>query len=517
MSYDSEVAADSPLAYWKMIDAAGPLVDTVAGYNLVLTNAPTLGHAGPILSVAGDRSVGFAKASSQYAQAAGNTTFVLGNAFTMEAWVKTNSKGVTTDRRSIFANTGAAHTPALEIGGQGTIGNRVCLTTPGSFICETDDWAVGIGEWAHVVYVRTGAGAGQQIIYVNGVAQPLRTDAAETFVDSAATWAIGRRTTNAQFWDGDIARAAIYGTALSQARVLAHLAAGKAAAAALTYAPPVLTNPRVIFLSNPSPDLVLPTSQDYILVLPRNAALTPGTSGALFINGGRNIVIVGGEIDISGVGSPNETNARMMFVQNNTGTVYLEGVWCHGSSFTEGIDIFSVATTFIMQNCRMDGLGPINGTIHPDHLYISAAAGVYVDGFTADTAYQGISIVGDTGVVGPVELRRVNERKTAGVGSIFWQATRANPLTLDRYYAVPGLARALNTDVAPSATDPTFPAALSATDGTVTWPGPTGITGKVNPGTPPYGDFVPAGMAGRSYVSPLALVSSYRDFAGALA
>jgi hypothetical protein len=506
MSYDSEVLADAPIAYWKMIDAAGPLVDSISAYNLTLNNTPTLGDAGPILSVAGDRAVGFAKASTQYAQAAGNTTFAIGNVFTLEAWVKTNSKALTSDRRSIIANTGAAHTPALELGGQGGIGNRICLTTPGAFICETDDWAAPVGAWAHIVYVRTGASAGQQKIYVNGVNMPLRTDTSETYVDTAAAWAIGRRTNASQFWDGDIARVAIYNAALSQARVLAHLAAAKSAISpALSFAPPILTNPITLQATNPATDFNLAAGQDYIIQLPTGAALTPGVSGAIFINGGRNVVIIGGEVDISGVASPNETNARFLFVQNNTGTVYIEGVWVHGTSFTEGLDIFSAGTTYIQQNCRFDGLGPINGTIHPDLMYFSACAGVFVDCFTGDSQYQGISVVGDTGVVGAQTFRRCNVTQTAGNGPMVWQSTRANPTTLDRVYVNPGITRALASSVSPNSADPTFPAATSAADGSVTWPVPTNITGAVIPGISPYGDFVPLGVAGRGYVSQFTL------------
>jgi hypothetical protein len=64
---------------------------------------------------------------------------------------------------------------------------------------------------------------------VNGVSQPLGVDTAETYVDAAVTWAIARRTNATQLFNGSIARVAVYGSALSSARVSAHLAAATAA------------------------------------------------------------------------------------------------------------------------------------------------------------------------------------------------------------------------------------------------------------------------------------------------
>jgi hypothetical protein len=228
MTYDTTILADSPLAYWKLDEASGTtLVDQVASYNLATANSPTLGVTGPITSDgAGNRAVGFASASSQYAQAASNTTFALGNVFSIEAWVNETTIGSNAARQSILANTGATATPALEIGGSFSTG-RISITAPGVFVCESPSSTyTTTGVWTHLVYTRTAAGTGNQQIYMNGVAVtgPL-IEAAQTYVDTACAWAIGRRTTNAQFFNGAIARVAIYGSALSAGQVATHYAA----------------------------------------------------------------------------------------------------------------------------------------------------------------------------------------------------------------------------------------------------------------------------------------------------
>jgi PKD repeat protein len=219
--YSTEVLADSPRAYWRLGEASGTTAADASGNGRVgsYLNTPTLGVAGALASDT-NTAVGF-NGTNEYVsvpyQAPLNPAQM-----TVEAW-------------------------AYPTGGQGT--NRSIVTSrdysPGNargyilyassantwqFWLGNGDWAVVYGppivlnQWTHLVgtydgttarlYVNGALAAFSNTGYLQNAVRPLR-------IASGAT-----DKTNPQYYlPGRVDEVAVYGSALSAARVQAHFAA----------------------------------------------------------------------------------------------------------------------------------------------------------------------------------------------------------------------------------------------------------------------------------------------------
>lgn len=287
----------------------------------------------------------------------------------------------------------------------------------------------------------------------------------------------------------------------------------------LRWAPPQLEAPIVQVVDHSTDWYPLNPNQDYILQLSSTAKVQPaGSSGMAQILGGRNLVLIGGTIDISGGSTaPNQSAGRALYFNGQTGIVHIEGLYVSGGNFAEGVDIYSPEAIFQLVNCRMDGLPADNGAIHPQ--FIAPYAGykeLRVDRFTGSTAYQGFQLaLTSGGPFGPTTLRRVNIVQNPGSAQastqVLWVGRNDGPVTLKDFYIQPRGNDALVSTVMPSQS---FGDAAQRPfvnpDGSVQWPAKAGVSGKVMLGSPPSGDFAAAGGAtgggpdkpGFGYVSP---------------
>src|SRR5437867_8130879 len=88
----------------------------------------------------------------------------------------------------------------------------------------------------------------------------------------------------------------------------------------------------MFLLQSPTRVLYLKPHADYILKMPRTP-VRAGIGGGLWIHGGHNIVIIGGEFDFNGVVNTNPTKekeGRVITLMDVTGVVHIEGIWAHG-------------------------------------------------------------------------------------------------------------------------------------------------------------------------------------------
>ena len=146
--------------------------------------------------------------------------------------------------------------------------------------------------------------------------------------------------------------------------------------------------------------------------------------------GGESIAVIGCEWDVSSSG---EDNSRMMLrFYYQTGDVYVEGVYGHGSHLTEGIQMRAPEATFTIQNMRVDSLiGSRNGN-HADVLQPwGGAEAIRVYNLTAlDLHYQGVLFNDDeAGGTGPIDMQNVNLEMAQG-------PTRDNDLRSGGRYAI---------------------------------------------------------------------------------
>jgi hypothetical protein len=286
-------------------------------------------------------------------------------------------------------------------------------------------------------------------------------------------------------------------------------AAGPAGAAPirLTWRPPLLVNPIRLAITS-ARNLELDPRRDYILELPRDRPLVAGY-GCVHIEGGHNIVLIGGECYAPPRLDATEGTGRVFYIQGNTGTVHIEGLYAHGPGLTEGIDIFDSPNTVLqVENCRFETVSNWGRqAIHSDLIQADSLAALRVDRFTGSSQVQGIFRGGASPAPAGADLRHVNIIGVAGGtdGRLLWNGSGPfgpYSMALSHVYVRPFPGASVGTSVWPGVDQSWRLAPRVRADGSLQWPYAAHITGVVHSGTPPSGDFVPPGVAGRGYVSP---------------
>jgi hypothetical protein len=279
----------------------------------------------------------------------------------------------------------------------------------------------------------------------------------------------------------------------------------------LRWAPPVLHDPVLMRVDTEPNALRLDPNTDYIVQLP-DRPLTRG----LNMRGGRNVVIIGGEIDIPWQGAgASIASRRALHITHATGTVHVEGLLLHGEDISEGIQINAPDAIVQIQNVGVFDIRARDqvrfSDNHPDLIQsYGNAREIRVDRFTGSTDYQGFFFQADFHgpVHGPVHLSRVNLIGAPTSRYLLWFSPGSEDVTLDDVWLdVPaersgGLGRSVWPDARGA-----YPERAQVELGEVavaSWPesmSPT-IHGFVSSGRPPVGDFVRAEAIGIGYVSP---------------
>jgi hypothetical protein len=281
---------------------------------------------------------------------------------------------------------------------------------------------------------------------------------------------------------------------------------------------------------NPS----LNANTDYRIHLPTSGPLV----GGLTISGGRNVQVIGGEIDLLYPCSDSSNNCHGIYINRGsaTGQVYIEGVYIKNpdpnyltdtKDTGDGIvaDNYPGTTDIVMQNVRIDGIkgcDPAVPSAHADVFqpYNAPGAMMMVDRLTGTTDCQGFQVDPDYaystygltpkgGVFKNVNID-VFPNPSSGNNNRYamWFTYSTNscvtyPITLTNVYVKePGNTLSYNS-VWPDPAN-TYPAACLGvfSSGYASWPTLPAVNGVVNNGLPPGGDFVPVGTAGVGYVSP---------------
>lgn len=284
----------------------------------------------------------------------------------------------------------------------------------------------------------------------------------------------------------------------------------------LVLEPPVLRDAQVVRIDPDNGPFVvrLDISRDYLLVMPNVAVRR-----AVTIRGGRNVVMVGGEIAIPWKGeSPTIAERRGLYVTGVTGTFHLEGVLLRGPDLSEGIQLSTpdahvqITNVAVAEIRARDQVGFTDN--HPDLIQsFGGARSITIDRFTGVTDYQGLFFQGHSpdDEYGPITLRRINIIARPTARYLLWFSIFDKGETVhleDVWLAVSderrgGLGKSVWPDV-----DGQFPRRAQVFDanGTpaVRWPPeliPT-VTGYAVAGSPPEGDFVDSSLVGIGYVSP---------------
>lgn len=257
----------------------------------------------------------------------------------------------------------------------------------------------------------------------------------------------------------------------------------------LTWAPPALDAPETVRPTTKDRRLDLDPGRDYVVQMPATPLDGPG---GLTIRGGRNVVLIGGDISVSRSAPGGYVGARRgLMLSGQTGTVHIEGLLIHGKGLSEGINLAEpFGATVQLQNIRVATVRADDERTfsdnHPDVLQTWAGpANLRVDGLTGATDYQGFFLhpyqFPVKKRVERFEFKRVNIRGTPTARYLLWQATRF-PLHASEVFIT---SRRVSRKRIGSL-----------------WPRKSRTWSRVRRGVPSGGDFVPAGVAGSGYQSP---------------
>lgn len=201
---------------------------------------------------------------------------------------------------------------------------------------------------------------------------------------------------------------------------------------------PALHDPQVIHLTSANTNLKLSDSRDYVLELPRDTPLQ--APAGLTIAGGHNVVMVGGTINV-----PGRSGAGLL--ENQTGTVHIEGVRFTGPQLMEGLDLSEPdGATVELENIYFATVHGSYTTNHAD--LIQSWAGpkrLLVDGLVGSTQYQGFFLLPNQHDPGPppqlFDLRNVYINDSGGAYALWLQTTPAVPLHVFDVSVTPNQAR----------------------------------------------------------------------------
>ena len=219
-SYSAEVLADSPLAYWKLDETSGTSAADSSGNGKTGTyeGSPTLGVA-PLISVGTSVTFG---AGKDVAVASSFSIPTATSPFTFEAWIKTTT---TADRPIIAGRNSASGNADLTLSVQN--GNLYVLTrdsSGGGLLKLTSPGTVNDGAAHHCVATRNSSKL--WTLYIDGSSVTTGSDTMGTGVTNLDLAYIAFEGRNLVYFDNTIDEVAVYQTALSAARVLAHYNAG---------------------------------------------------------------------------------------------------------------------------------------------------------------------------------------------------------------------------------------------------------------------------------------------------
>ena len=272
----------------------------------------------------------------------------------------------------------------------------------------------------------------------------------------------------------------------------------------MSWAPPALSDPQIITVPDGDGRVLMDRAKDYIVDVGHLRAC-----GGLRLEGGRNVVVVGGRVTIPGIcGSAYDRTA--VKVVANVGTVHLEGILIDGVYTHDGIVTLAPEATLQVENVRIESVRTRDAG-HADCLQTQAGLGnLRVDRLTCTTELQGFFLNVENGNrVGLADIRNTDIVGAPGK-YMFFQATPVIPVVLsnvwlhtDKPWAPFGFLVYPQKDgrTYTGEYEPTRRSVVSADGKRLRFVG-SNIKGSIYKGRPRSGDFVPVGVAGVTYRSP---------------
>ncbi len=220
MSYASTILADSPKAWYRMSEASGLIQDSSGNAMNADASTGTCNYhqTTPILSDPTDFAIGFT--GSQRFEVPDNNIIDVGDIYTVEAWVKRASSGLALTETICDRGSGA-----FKFGIAGTDlpahTNQLYLTVPGTGDVAFSSVAITDTVWHYCAVTKSGSTVA---MYLDGLDRT-GTVTNQTSASNTSKFFIGATRNADDFCQSTLDELALYGTALTSAKVQAHWAA----------------------------------------------------------------------------------------------------------------------------------------------------------------------------------------------------------------------------------------------------------------------------------------------------
>ncbi len=217
-AYMAEVLADSPVAYYRMGEPSGSVIDETGGSSGSVVGTATRDVSG--VPAADDGAIDFA--ATGYVSIPHQSKLNLGDGpLSLELWIKITA-----------LPPGGGEAKLIDKGGSGAYqvlladNGQVPLSKAGVAEIGKSTTTLSVGPWHHIVITKNGS---TTKIYLNGVDRSgTMTD--QTLTDTTGALILGRnRNTVNDPFNGAMDEVALYNSVLSPTRVAAHYAAGSPA------------------------------------------------------------------------------------------------------------------------------------------------------------------------------------------------------------------------------------------------------------------------------------------------
>jgi hypothetical protein len=211
MSYSSEVLADAPIAYYRLAEASGNIQDSSGGarHGDEVHAAPTYQATGPILSDSTDKAMTIHSSGPDWFHIPWTAGWDIGDVGTLEIWIKradsaTTEQVIVTRDQSIYI---------------GLINSRLFIAKSGvAGIAQSTTTITDTTTWHHCVVTKNAGTVKQYIDTVDVTGTVTNSTWANTVTTGISIGADAGGTP----YNGGLDEVAVYGTALSSARVTAH-------------------------------------------------------------------------------------------------------------------------------------------------------------------------------------------------------------------------------------------------------------------------------------------------------
>jgi polysaccharide biosynthesis protein PslG len=224
-TYNGAVLSDAPNAYLRLSETSGTSAADASGHGNggTYTGTYSLNQAGPVSSSCdADRAAALTGTAGSYVLVPDSSSLDVGDTFTLEAWVRLNA---TTDADLINKD---ANGYVLRI-----VGSRLALRkSQVADIVQSTTTLSADGKYHQLVATKSGSSVH---LYIDGV-DVTGTVTNQTIANTTSALHIGSSYSGANVLNGNIAEVAIYPTALSAARLLAHYNDRSAAFASISAA-----------------------------------------------------------------------------------------------------------------------------------------------------------------------------------------------------------------------------------------------------------------------------------------